>query len=135
MGRQDAGLTQIDHLITTHWHNIISVPGELAKRIPSALRRSRPTVQPNPIIDEFSARPIRKLYGRRSGPCKPGTPLRLRLDCASQLGGEALKTGAGAGGANRPAPATAEGQTTRRERAMVGKSLVEIRTRASRDLT
>ena len=52
---KDAGLTQIDHLITTHWHNDhFGAMAELAKRIP--IRHfvdHGPTVQPNPIIDEF----------------------------------------------------------------------------------
>ena len=52
---KDAGLTQIDHLITTHWHNDhFGAMAELAKRIP--IRHfvdHGPTVQSTPIVDEF----------------------------------------------------------------------------------
>src|SRR5262245_55845389 len=62
---KDAGLTQIDHLITTHWHNDhFGAMAELAKRVP--IRHfidHGPTVQPNPIIDEFLGKTYPALYG------------------------------------------------------------------------
>src|SRR5262249_25103665 len=63
---KDAGLTQIDHLITTHWHNDhFGGMAELAKRIP--IRHfvdHGPTVQSTPILDEFLGKTYPDLYGK-----------------------------------------------------------------------
>ena len=52
---RDARLTQIDHLITTHWHgDHFGAMAELAKLIPiRAYYDHGPTVQPQPASDEF----------------------------------------------------------------------------------
>src|ERR1700761_7547326 len=53
-----AGLTQIDHLIITHWHgDHFGGVAELAKRIP--IRHfidHGPNVQPSPVVDDFLAK-------------------------------------------------------------------------------
>ena len=56
----DAGLTQIDHLITTHWHgDHFGAMAELAKRIPiRAFYDHGPTVEPQPASTEF----LEKVY-------------------------------------------------------------------------
>src|ERR1700716_1480460 len=50
-----AGITQIDHLITTHYHNDhIGGLAELAARIPiKEFIDHGPNIQPNPTIDAF----------------------------------------------------------------------------------
>jgi len=104
---KDAGLTQIDHLITTHWHNDhFGAMAELAKRVP--IRHfvdHGPTVQPNPIIDEFLGKTYPELYGKAKRTiAKPGdtiavTGLDWRIVTSA---GDAIKTALpGAGGANR----------------------------------
>ena len=52
---KDAGLTQIDHHITTHWHgDHFGALEELAKQIPiRAFYDHGPTVQPQPAATEF----------------------------------------------------------------------------------
>jgi competence protein ComEC len=103
---KDAGLTQIDHLITTHWHNDhFGAMAELAKRIP--IRHfvdHGPTVQPNPIIDEFLGKTYPELYGKgKRTIAKPGDTIAAAgLDWRIVTSaGEALKTALpGAGGAN-----------------------------------
>src|SRR6202163_2565724 len=52
---QDARLTQIDHLIITHWHgDHFGGVAELAKRIPiKQFIDHGPNVQPGPVADEF----------------------------------------------------------------------------------
>src|SRR4030095_15642074 len=103
---KDAGLTQIDHLITTHWHNDhFGAMAELAKRIP--IRHfvdHGPTVQPNPIIDESPGSTYPELYakGKRTI-AKPGDTIAAAgLDWRIVTSaGEALKTALpGAGGAH-----------------------------------
>jgi beta-lactamase superfamily II metal-dependent hydrolase len=103
---KDAGLTQIDHLITTHWHNDhFGAMAELAKRIP--IRHfvdHGPTVQPNPIIDEFLGKTYPELYGKAKRTiAKPGDTVAVAgLDWRIVTSaGEALKTALpGAGGPN-----------------------------------
>jgi competence protein ComEC len=103
---KDAGLTQIDHLITTHWHNDhFGAMAELAKRIP--IRHfidHGPTVQPNPIIDEFLGKTYPELFGKAKRTiAKPGdTVAAAGLDWRIVTSaGEAIKTALpGAGGAN-----------------------------------
>src|SRR3984893_7139760 len=61
---KEAGLTQIDHLITTHWHgDHFGGMAELSGRIP--IRHfidHGPNVQPAPAIDEFLAKTYPRLY-------------------------------------------------------------------------
>jgi competence protein ComEC len=61
---RDAGLTQIDNLIITHWHgDHYGGLAELAKRI--AIRHfidHGPNVQPAPAVDEFLAKVYPQLY-------------------------------------------------------------------------
>src|SRR5262245_17752646 len=61
---RDAGLKQIDHLVTTHWHgDHYGGLSELAGRIP--IRHfidHGPNVQPNPAVDEFLKTTYPKLY-------------------------------------------------------------------------
>src|SRR5436853_2927335 len=62
---RDARITQIDHLITTHWHgDHFGGMAEVAKRIPIKHYIDHgPTVQPQPASDEFLANVYPKLYG------------------------------------------------------------------------
>jgi competence protein ComEC len=103
---KDAGLTQIDHLITTHWHNDhFGAMAELAKRIP--IRHfidHGPTVQPNPIIDEFLGKTYPALYGKakrtiaKAGDVIPVAGLDWRIVTSA---GDTIKTALpGAGGPN-----------------------------------
>jgi competence protein ComEC len=63
---KDAGLKQIDTLITTHWHNDhMGAMAELAGRIP--IRHfvdHGPNVQPAATVDEFLAKTYPVLYGK-----------------------------------------------------------------------
>src|SRR5262245_28980448 len=63
---RDAGVSQIDHLVTTHWHgDHYGGLSELAGRIP--IRHfidHGPNVQPNPAVDEFLKTTHPQLYGR-----------------------------------------------------------------------
>jgi competence protein ComEC len=61
---RDARLTQIDHLITTHWHgDHYGGLTELAKRIPIRdFIDHGPNVQPNPDVDDFLAKVYPTLY-------------------------------------------------------------------------
>src|SRR6202521_540360 len=61
---KDAGLTQIDHLITTHWHgDHYGGMAELAKRVPiREFIDHGPNVQPTPAVDEFLAKVYPQLY-------------------------------------------------------------------------
>src|SRR5262249_46655311 len=72
---KDADLTQIDHLITTHWHgDHFGGMAELAKRIP--IRHfidHGPTVQPQPESGEFLAKTYPQLLAKgRHSVAKPG---------------------------------------------------------------
>src|SRR5213592_3872347 len=61
---RDAGLKQIDHLITTHYHgdHVGGLP-ELAKRVPiQEFIDHGPNVQPAPAIDQFLQNGYRELY-------------------------------------------------------------------------
>jgi competence protein ComEC len=103
---KDAGLTQIDHLITTHWHNDhFGGMAELAKRIP--IRHfvdHGATVQSTPIVDEFLGKTYPELYGKaKHTVAKPGDTIAVAgLDWRIvSSAGEVLKTALpGAGGAN-----------------------------------
>jgi len=103
---RDAGLTQIDHLITTHWHgDHFGGMAELAKRIP--IRHfidHGPTVQPFPALDEFLARTYPALHANaRHTVAKPGDVVPVEgLDWRIVTSaGEVLKAPLpGAGGPN-----------------------------------
>jgi competence protein ComEC len=103
---QDARLTQIDHLIVTHWHNDhFGGLAELAKRIP--IRHfidHGANVQPAPAADEFLAKVYPELYAKaRHTVVKPGdriavAGLEVRVVTAA---GETIKAALpGAGAAN-----------------------------------
>src|SRR5438874_5335655 len=104
---KDAGLTQIDHLITTHWHNDhFGAMAELAKRIPIRdFIDHGPNVQPAPGADEFLQKVYPTLYAKgkhtvvKPGDVVPIAGLDWRIATAA---GESLRTVLpGAGGTNR----------------------------------
>src|SRR5215470_7245367 len=103
---KDARLTQIDHLITTHWHgDHFGGMAEVAKRIPIKHYIDHgPTVQPQPASDEFLAKVYPTLFGAAKHTiAKPGDKIPVaRLDWQIvAAGGETIKTTlAGAGAAN-----------------------------------
>ena len=72
---KDAGLTKIDHLITTHYHgDHIGGLAELAARIPiMEFIDHGPNVQPNPTTDAFLQGGYRELYTKtKHTVAKPG---------------------------------------------------------------
>jgi competence protein ComEC len=72
---KDAGLAQIDHLITTHYHgDHIGGLAELASRIPiKEFIDHGPNTQPNPATDAFLQGGYRELYGKtKHTVAKPG---------------------------------------------------------------
>jgi len=77
---RDAGLTQIDHLIVTHWHNDhFGGLAELAKRIP--IRHfidHGANVQPAPAADDFLAKVYPQLYANaKHTVVKPGDKIAV----------------------------------------------------------
>lgn len=77
---QDAGVTQIDHLIITHWHgDHVGGLAELATRLP--IRHfidHGPNVQPGPGIDEFLRDAYPRLYAKGThAVAKPGDRLAV----------------------------------------------------------
>jgi competence protein ComEC len=103
---RDARLTQIDHLITTHWHgDHYGGMAELANRIPiREFIDHGPNVQPAPAVDEFLTKAYPALYGKvKHTVAKPGDVVAVAgLDWRIvSSGGQVLKTPlAGAGAAN-----------------------------------
>ncbi|HUR34150.1 MAG TPA: MBL fold metallo-hydrolase [Vicinamibacterales bacterium] len=102
-----AGVSQIDHLITTHWHgdHFGGMP-ELASRIPvREFIDHGPNVQPAPAADDFLQKVYPTLYGTsRHTVARPGdrvavTGLDWRIVSA---GGQTLKSALP--GAGRPNP-------------------------------
>jgi L-ascorbate metabolism protein UlaG (beta-lactamase superfamily) len=72
---KDAGVTKIDHLITTHYHgDHIGGLAELAARMPiMEFIDHGPNVQPNPTTDAFLQGGYRELYGKaKHTVAKPG---------------------------------------------------------------
>jgi L-ascorbate metabolism protein UlaG (beta-lactamase superfamily) len=72
---KDAGLAQIDHLITTHYHgDHIGGLAELAARIPiKEFVDHGPNAQPNPTMDAFLQGGYRELYSKtKHTVAKPG---------------------------------------------------------------
>lgn len=104
---RDAGLQQINHLITTHWHgDHFGAMAEVASRIP--IRNfidHGPNIQPNANIDTFLQNTYPGLYGKaRHTVVKPGdriavAGLDVRVVAAA---GEVLKTALP--GAGKPNP-------------------------------
>jgi competence protein ComEC len=94
---KDAGLQQIDHLITTHWHgDHFGGMAELAGRIPIREFIDHGTnVQPTPATDEFLQKTYPALYAKaKHTVAKPGdkvamTGLDWRIVASA---GEGLKT-------------------------------------------
>jgi competence protein ComEC len=77
---KDAGLKQLDHVITTHWHgDHFGGMAEVAARIP--IRHfidHGPTTEPQPRADEFLARTYPELYAKgRHTVVKPGDTLPM----------------------------------------------------------
>jgi competence protein ComEC len=104
---KDARLTQIDHLIITHWHgDHFGGTAELAKRIPIKHYIDHgPTVQPQPASDEFLANVYPKLYGAaRRTIAKPGDKVSVAgLDWQIVASaGEAIKSPLAGAGASNP---------------------------------
>jgi beta-lactamase superfamily II metal-dependent hydrolase len=94
---KDARLTQIDHLITTHWHgDHFGGMAEVNKRIPIKHYIDHgPTVQPQPASDEFLAKVYPELHGAAKHTiAKPGDTVTVAgLDWRIvSSAGELLKT-------------------------------------------
>jgi beta-lactamase superfamily II metal-dependent hydrolase len=104
---KDAGLTQIDHLINTHWHgDHFGGHEELAKRIPIRDYVDHgPTIEPQPASTAFLDTVYPKLYGAsKHTVVKPGDKIAVSgLDWRIVTSaGQAIKTPLpGAGAANR----------------------------------
>jgi len=108
---KDAGLTQIDHLITTHYHgDHIGGLAELAARVP--IRHfidHGPSVQPNENIDAFLREAYPRLHGRgRHTVAKPGDRIPVAgLDVrVVASAGQTIKTPLAGGGRPNPYCAT-----------------------------
>ncbi len=72
---KDAGLTQIDHLITTHWHgDHFGGMAELATRIPiRRIHRPRPQRPARSGLRRILAKTYPALYGKaKHSVAKPG---------------------------------------------------------------
>ena len=113
---KDAGLSQIDHLITTHWHgDHFGAMAELAGRIPSRnFLDHGPTVQkPNPSDDQFFSTVYPGLYGKGTHTVvKPGDTVSvagLEWRIVTSAGNALTKPLPGAGAAN-PACASSPAQ-------------------------
>jgi competence protein ComEC len=108
---KDAGLTQIDHLITTHWHgDHFGAMAELARRVP--IRHfvdHGPNVQPAAAADEFLQKVYPALYaGAKHTVAKPGDTLPVQgLDWRIVSAAGNVLTSA-LPGAGRPNPSCAD---------------------------
>jgi beta-lactamase superfamily II metal-dependent hydrolase len=108
---KDAGLQQIDHLITTHWHgDHFGAMAELAGRIPIREFIDHGTnVQPTPATDEFLQKTYPGLYAKaKHTVAKPGDKVAIAgLDWRIVASaGEGLKTSLP--GAGKPNPYCAD---------------------------
>ena len=77
---KDAGVTAIDHLITTHYHgDHIGGLAELASRIPiKEFIDHGPNTQPNPAVDAFLQGGYRELYTKtKHTVAKPGDKIPI----------------------------------------------------------
>ena len=104
---QDARLTQIDHLIVTHWHNDhFGGLAELAKRIPiKHFIDHGANVQPAPAADEFEAKIYPQLYANaKHTVVKPGDRIAVAgLDVrVVTSAGETIKAALPGAGAPNP---------------------------------
>src|ERR1700694_2380900 len=104
---RDARLTQIDTLITTHWHgDHFGGMVELDKRIP--IRHfidHGPNIQPQPAFDEFFAKTYPALYGKaKHTVAKPGDVIPVAgLDWRIvSSAGQVLRTPLSGAGAPNP---------------------------------
>ena len=106
-GVKDAGLQQIDHLITTHWHgDHFGGLQELASRIPiREFIDHGPNAQPNASTDNFITNTYPKLYAsaKHTVP-KPGDRISVRgLDVmVITSAGQTIKSPLRGGGAMNP---------------------------------
>jgi competence protein ComEC len=107
---KDAGLTQIDHLITTHWHgDHFGGMAELASHIPIRdFVDHGPNVQPAAAADEFLQKTYPSLYGKaKHTVAKPGDKIPMAgLDwrVVTAAGGVIKTSLPGLPGAGRPNP-------------------------------
>jgi competence protein ComEC len=104
---KDARLSQIDNLITTHWHgDHFGGMAELAKRIP--IRHfidHGPTIQPTPAFDEFLTQIYPQLYAKaKHTVAKPGDKISVAgLDVqVVTSAGETIKAALPGAGAPNP---------------------------------
>ena len=104
---KDARLSQIDNLITTHWHgDHFGGMAELAKRIP--IRHfidHGPTIQPTPAFDEFLTKTYPQLYAKaKHTVAKPGDKISVAgLDVqVVTSAGETIKAALPGAGAPNP---------------------------------
>jgi competence protein ComEC len=108
---KDAGLTQIDHHITTHWHgDHFGALEELAKQVPiRAYYDHGDTVQPQPASTEFLQKVYPQLVAKaRRVILKPGDRIPLKgVDWRIfSSGGQVIQTNVPGGGARNPYCAT-----------------------------
>ncbi len=104
---KDAHLTQIDHLIITHWHgDHFGGVAELAKRIPiREFIDHGPNVQPSPVVDDFLAKVYPTLYANaKHTVAKVGDKIAIDGIDATIVtsAGETLKTALPGAGAPNP---------------------------------
>lgn len=104
---RDAGLEQIDHLITTHWHgDHFGAMSELASRIP--IRHfvdHGPTIQPQPLSTEFLKETYPALYSKaKHTVAQPGDRIAVSgLDWRIvSSGGTVIRTPLPGGGKTNP---------------------------------
>jgi len=123
---KEAGLTQIDNLITTHWHgDHYGGMAELAARIP--IRHfidHGPNVQPAAAVDEFLEKTYPQLYAKaKRTVAKPGhrIPVAGLEVLVVTSAGETIKTPLpGAGGANPYCASFKPGQNNAEDPMSVG---------------
>jgi competence protein ComEC len=104
---KDAGLQQIDHLITTHWHgDHFGAMQELASRIPiREFIDHGPNIQPGGATDEFLQEVYPQLYAKgKHTVVKPGDKINMsgidyRIVAAA---GEGIKSSVPGGGRANP---------------------------------
>jgi beta-lactamase superfamily II metal-dependent hydrolase len=104
---KDAGLQQIDHLITTHWHgDHFGGLQELASRIPiREFIDHGPNAQPNATTDEFIKTTYPQLYAKAKHTVpKPGDKIAIRgLDVTVVTSaGQTIKSALRSAGAVNP---------------------------------
>ena len=108
---RDAGLSRIDHLITTHWHgDHFGAMAEIAKRIPIGhFIDHGPSVESQPAADAFQKDVYPTLYAKaKHTVAKPGDRIAIAgLDWRIVTSaGEAIKTPLPGAGAANPICAT-----------------------------